>query len=127
MAEKASGQCSWSGCGRAARSSIAGRAVCLDHFLELAYRRMQSIEQVIAAGSRERNVAPEVQNFLSEVISETTVLAAQTKLLAPSQREELIALSTNAAEIYRRIQRAPRLPRRMECLLRAERASKRVR
>jgi len=119
MAEKASGQCSWSGCGRAARSSIAGRSVCLDHFLELAHRRMQSIEQVIAADSQERNVSREIQNFLSEVIAETTVLAAQTKLLAPSQREELIALSTNAANIYRRIQRAPRLPRRLECLLRA--------
>jgi hypothetical protein len=119
MAEKASGQCGWSGCGRAAQAYFTGRSFCLDHFLELTHRRMQSIVQIIESDSQERNVSPEAQNFLSEVISETTVLAAQTKLLAPNQRDELISLSTKAAELYRRIHRAPRFPRHVACLLRA--------
>ncbi len=118
MAETASGQCSWIGCARAGRARILDRTLCLDHFLEFSSRRIQCIQQTFGRDSEERNVGPEVQKFLSQVISETTLQAAQTKLLAPLQRETLMTLSTTAAEIYKQIQRSPRLVRRVGCLVR---------
>jgi len=111
--------CGWGGCEKGSRTKLGGRSFCLDHFLELARARIESLLQLLA-GSAEHNLSPEVQSFLSEVISEITVLAAETRLLAPSQREELIALSTRAAEVYQRIQRTPRYPRRVACRVRVD-------
>jgi PilZ domain len=108
-------QCSWTGCDRAAGAQSAERALCLEHFLEDSQRRVESILQALEAGSGERNLSPEVQSFLSQVVSQTTVLATETRLLGPLQRDTLIELSTKAAEIYRRIQRMPRIARRIAC------------
>jgi len=123
MPVKTTEPCDWGGCEKGSRTKLGGRSFCLDHFLELARARIESLLQLLA-GSAERNLSPEVQSFLSEVISEITVLAAETRLLAPSQREELIALSTRAAEVYQCIQRTPRYPRRIACVVRADSLSK---
>jgi hypothetical protein len=117
MPIKTTEPCGWTGCEKGARTKLGGRSLCLDHFLELAHGRIEALFKLLD-GTTERNHSPEVPTFLSEVISETTVLAAETRLLAPSQREELLALSTRAAEVYRCIQRTPRFPRRMACLVR---------
>jgi PilZ domain len=111
--------CGWAGCEKSARTRLGDRSLCLDHFLEQARGRIESLFKLLD-GTTERNLSPEVQSFLSEVISETTVLAAETRMLAPSQREELIALSTRAAEVYKCIQRTPRYSRRVACLVRPD-------
>ena len=77
-------------------------------------------------GFDERNFSPEIQSFLSQVISQTAILATQTRLLAPSHRDDLIQLSTVATKIYTRINRAPRLTRRVCCLLRTSIVSSEV-
>ena len=122
MPVKTTEPCGWAGCEKSARTRLGDRSLCLDHFLEQTRGRIESLFKLLD-GTTERNHAPEVQSFLSEVISETTVLAAETRMLAPSQREELIALSTRAAEVYKCIQRTPRYPRRVTCLVRPESAS----
>jgi len=76
------------------------------------------MERAFNSETGERNVAPDTQSFLSNVISQTMLLAAQTRLLAPTHRETLLVLSTRAAEMYKRIQREPRLFRRIGCLVR---------
>lgn len=119
MPVKTTEPCGWAGCEKGSRTKLGGRSFCLDHFLELARGRIESLFKLLD-GATERNLSPEVQSFLSEVISETTVLAAETRMLAPSQREELIALSTRAAEVYKCIQRTPRYPRRVACLVRGD-------
>lgn len=119
MPAKTTEPCGWAGCEKGSRTKLSGRSFCLDHFLELSRGRIESLFQLLD-GSTERNHSPEVQSFLSEVISETTVLAAETRMLAPSQREELIALSTRAAEVYKCIQRTPRYARRVACMVRGD-------
>ena len=118
MPEKGTGLCDWAGCEKHSNTELEGRGLCLDHFLEHSQRKIQTMERAFNSETGERNVAPDTQSFLSNVISQTMLLAAQTRLLAPTHRETLLVLSTRAAEMYKRIQREPRLFRRIGCLVR---------
>lgn len=118
LAEPALEQCSWTGCERPSRAKLAERPLCLEHFLLFSHCRIGTIQEMLTGRFDERNFSPEIQSFLSQVISQTAVLATQTRLLAPSHRDDLIRLSTVASKIYGRIHRAPRLARRVRCLLR---------
>jgi len=96
---------------------LAERPLCLEHFLLFSHCRVGTIQEMFTGGFDERNFSPEIQTFLSQVISQTAILATQRRLLAPSHRDDLIQLSTVATKIYSRINRAPRLARRVCCLL----------
>ncbi len=126
MPKKETNQCSWTGCERTSTAKVSERALCLEHFLEVSRRRVESIKGTFDTGTEERNLSPEVQTFLTEVISQTTLLAMETRLMAPRQRDDLIELSTTAAEIYKRIQRAPRIARRVCCLVSTGLVSKEI-
>ena len=119
MPEKMTEQCSWAGCSRRSEADLIQRALCINHFLQFSHTRLKSIQQEVAHNSGPRNLAPsEVQSFLSQVISQTALLATGIRLLSPAVRAELIELSSAAAEISRQLHREPRLPRRIRCLLR---------
>jgi len=126
MFDNSSEKCSWTGCERKSGATLAQRTLCLEHFLEYAHRRVESIEVAFEDGSSQRNLSPDVQKLLSEVTSQTMKLATETRLLAPIHRETLLSLSTRAAEIYKRIQRMPRIARRIPCRIRQGLASKEV-
>jgi len=55
--------------------------------------------------------------FLTELISQTTMLAATAKFLAPLQRDQFYELSLAAAELFKRVQRNPRVLRNMPILI----------
>lgn len=126
MPKKQTKPCSWTGCERTSTAKVSERALCLEHFLEGSWRRVESIKGTFDTGTEEQNLSPEVQTFLTEVISQTTLLAMETRLMAPRQRDDLIELSTAAAEIYKRIQRAPRIARRVCCLVSTGLVSKEI-
>jgi PilZ domain len=110
-------QCNWTGCERPSATSLGERYLCLEHFLLFSHSRLGTIQEMFAHGFDERNFSPEIRSFLTQVISHTAVLATQSRLLAPSDRDNLIKLSTVATKIYNRIHRAPRIARRICCLL----------
>jgi len=118
MIDKAAEQCSWTGCDRISGAKLLERELCLEHFLEYADRRIATILHSVDNGAEQRNLSPEVQKLLSDVIAQTMRLATETKLLSPLYRDHLIALSSSAADIYRRIQRTPRIARRFACRIR---------
>ena len=111
--------CSWTGCNRNSEATLAERGLCLAHFFEFAYRRINGIRRMLDDPDHSRVFLSEAQSFLSEVVSQTTQLSTRIKLLDPSLRQHLLSLSTAAAELYKRVRRAPRLPRRVPCLLRS--------
>ena len=117
MAEQDLAQCNWTGCERPSGAKLAERPLCLEHFLLLSHGRIATIQEMFTGGFDERNFSPEIQSFLTQVISQTAILATQTRLLAPSHRDDLIRLSTVATKIYSRINRAPRHAKRVCCLL----------
>lgn len=118
MPDKKTEQCSWAGCSRLSEADLAKRALCIDHFRQFSDTRLESIRRESVNNSGPRKFSPEGQNFLSQLISQTTLLATGVRLLAPVVRADLIELSTAAAEIYRQLHREPRLTRRVPCLLR---------
>jgi hypothetical protein len=65
--------------------------------------------------------------FISEVISQTTTLVANAKLLAPAQRDQFLKLSLSAAELYKQIQRKARIRRNMPILVYREKDPKPMR
>ena len=54
---------------------------------------------------------------LSEVINQTTNVVARAKLLNPRRREQFFELTLSAAELYKRVQRSPRVSRNMPILI----------
>ncbi len=126
MSEKTAEKCSWTGCALTSGARFEERALCLEHFLEYSSRRITLIERAFEGDSGERNSSPKVLSFLSQVISQTTVLATETKRLAPLYRYSLILLSTRAAEIYKQIQRMPRIARRIACKVSTGTAAKEI-
>lgn len=111
--------CNWTGCCRSSEARVVERSLCLPHFFEFSYRRMNGIRRVLDDASLDRELIGDAQGFLSQVVSQTTQFATQIKLLDPALRDHFLALSTAAAELYNRVRRAPRLPRRLNYLLRS--------
>lgn len=48
MTEDKWSQCSWVGCSRPANTSFEGRLLCIEHFLVMAPRRLESIEAALS-------------------------------------------------------------------------------
>jgi hypothetical protein len=117
MPEQAKEQCSWTGCARPPKSLLIDRTLCLEHFLELAERRVGLINQALQDSSEKRSLPQDALTFLSAVISQSTLLTAEARLLHPRLREQLLDLSTGAADLYKRVRRPPRFARRMLCIL----------
>jgi hypothetical protein len=118
LVEQALAQCNWTGCERPSGAMLAERPLCLEHFLLLSHGRIATIQEMFTDGFDEHNFSPEIRSFLTQVISQTAILATQIRMLAPHHRDDLIWLSTVATKIYSRINRAPRHAKRVCCLLR---------
>ena len=109
--------CGWAGCSSNSEAQLDGRPLCRSHFYDIAARRLEEyrerLQRLDPAGAD--RVA--ILEFLSEVISRTTTLVATAKFLRPSQRDQFLELSLSAVELYKRVQRNPRMPRNMPILV----------
>jgi hypothetical protein len=112
--------CGWGGCSNGAEVTLDGRPLCRNHFYEIASRRLQEhparLQRIDLAGANRTAIT----NSLSEIISQTTILVATAKLLAPWQRDQFLELSLSAVELYKRVQRNPRLLRIMPIVIYGE-------
>lgn len=118
MTSSPSGDCSWVGCSRVASTLVEKRSLCLEHFFEIAQRRIASVEAALGRHAGERALDLATQGLLSELIFQMSLLATATRTLSPSSRERLLTLSNSATALYRRLHRPPRFLRRIACLLR---------
>jgi len=116
--------CGALGCGNFAEATLDELSLCRNHFYERALKRIEEYRgrlQTIEAAGTGRNEAPE---FLSQIIAQTTTLVTNAKLLGPGQRDQFLALSMSAMQLFKRAQRPPRMPRNMPVLLSREKDSK---
>jgi hypothetical protein len=93
----------------APETSLRGRPACREHFYEFATKELREYQRDLA-------VLPEAQQltvpgFLSEVISQTTLLVSHSKFLSDVQRDQFLQLSFSAIELYKRVRRSPRIAR----------------
>lgn len=109
--------CGWAGCGSGSETTLDGRPLCRNHFYDVAVNRLgeyrAALQQMEPAGPGRNSVL----KFLSEVVNQTTTLVVIAKLLGPSQRDQFLELSLSAIELYKRVQRNPRIPRNMPILV----------
>ena len=118
MTDNGSNRCSWVGCSAPENATIDSRPFCLGHFLEIADRRLQSIDKTFKGEAGAREVPADIQSVLSQMISQMSLLAASTKRLDAKVRERLISLSTQAANLYEVALRPPRFNRSVPCQIR---------
>jgi hypothetical protein len=109
--------CRWAGCGSGSETTLDGRPLCRNHFYDIAAKLLENHR----AGLQQSEPAGPARNALlkslSEVVNQTTTLVASAKLLGPSQRDQFLELSLSAVELYKRVQRNPRIPRNMPILV----------
>jgi len=109
--------CSRMGCGQPFAAKLQERPLCLGHSLQFAHGRVATIQQAAAQTIVTDDLSSEIRAFLSDVISQTVILATQTRLLAAAQRDDLMQISKPAVAIYQTIN--ARRDRRVRYLLRA--------
>jgi hypothetical protein len=111
------GVCGWAGCSSGAEATLDGRALCRNHFYDMAGRRLAEYRAQLQRTEPAWADRIGVTKFLSEIINETTNLVASAKFLGHLERDQFLGLSLAAAELYKRIQRNPRLARNMPMLV----------
>ena len=114
MSDETPAHCAWLGCQNPAEVEIANRPLCPPHFYQVAQRRMSSLLGVLSDTDADRRLPPDVQRFLSELVDETTQLAAEAKQENSAVIEELLKLSVAAAELSKKIRRPARWRRQVQ-------------
>ena len=104
------GICERSGCHHKAEVLLEGKSLCRDHFHDVATKRLEQIRKTLHESDRSRERDNTILKFISELIGQSTNLVIRAKFLSPWQRDQLRELSRAALEIYKRVQRNPRLP-----------------
>jgi len=112
--------CASPGCSIGGEATLDGRRLCRDHFYETAARILDEhracMQRIDPVGENRTRIL----NFASELISETTILVASAKFLRQEQRDKYLELSLSATELYKRVQRDPRIARNMPILISRE-------
>jgi hypothetical protein len=104
MSESARERCAWVGCEDPSEAKIFKRPLCSYHFCLVAQRRLSALLGHFTDEEADRDLSPEAQQFLSELVSEAAILTTHSQQLGPDQMEELLELSAKAAELNKKIQ-----------------------
>ncbi len=99
---------------------MEGVRLCRNHFYEIGVRRLEEHKARLREGGPTGPDRSKILSFVSQLISETTVLVAGAKLLGQEQRDKYLDLSFAATELYKRVQRLPRISRNMPIVIYSE-------
>src|SRR5882724_2006633 len=101
-------KCVWAGCGSTAEATLSRRPLCRLHFYEIASQRLAECSGRFAETLVNEGERAAALTLLSEIITQTTNLAASAKYLSALQRDQFLELSMSAMDVSKRIQRYPR-------------------
>jgi len=105
----ADGLCHWTGCHCSGDALLEGRLLCKDHFHKSANKKLSQYHSNLREANDRASERAALIRFVSEMISQTTLLVSSTKLLSETQRELFLGLSRSSLQFYKRVQR-DRLP-----------------
>lgn len=105
------GLCAWPGCKAAAEAALDARLWCRTHFPDVAAKRLKEYDARLHKGEPPQAERTAIATFLSELMNQATKLIAGAKSLSATQREQILAVSFSAMELYKQLQREPRAPR----------------
>lgn len=112
--------CGWAGCSNDAEVRLDRRPLCQVHFYDLASQRLEEYRARLCDGDPADTNRTTILNFVSEVISATTILIASVKSLGQEQREKYMELSLSAAKLYYQVQSHQRISCNMPILINHE-------
>jgi hypothetical protein len=107
------GLCGWIGCKSASEAALEARPLCRKHFYDIASRRLADYHERFAGADPVGRDRVAASAFLSELIGQAGTLVTGAKQLTAKERDNFLALSTDAVEMYKRVQRNPRIPLRV--------------
>jgi len=110
-------QCGTAGCPNGAEATFEGQPFCPIHFYNVASERFVQYCARLSEGDPGGADRTKILYFVSELISVTTILVASAKSLGQEQRDQFLELSLSAAELYKRVQREPRIARNIPILI----------
>jgi len=110
-------QCGTAGCSNGAEATFEGQPFCPVHFYNIASERFAQHRARLSQGDPAGADRMNILHFVSELISVTTILVASAKSLGQEQRDQFLQLSMSAAELYKRVQREPRITRNLPILI----------
>ncbi len=105
------GFCAWPDCKAPAEAALDARLLCRTHFHEVAAKRLKECDARLRKGEPPESERAAMAKFLSELMSQATRVIAVAKSLTATQREQILAVSFSAMELYKQLQRDPRAPR----------------
>jgi hypothetical protein len=107
------GVCGWIGCKHPSEATLDARPLCRKHFCDIAARRLADYHERFAGADPVGRDRVSASAFLSELIGQAGTLVTSAKELTAKERDNFLALSTDAVEMYKRVQRNPRIPLRV--------------
>jgi hypothetical protein len=109
----AAGLCGWIGCKNSSEATLDARPLCRRHFYDIAARRLADYHERFAGADPVGRDRVAASAFLSDLIGQAGTLVTSAKELTAKERDDFLALSTDAVEMYKRVQRNPRIPLRV--------------
>lgn len=107
------GFCGWIGCKNPSEATLETRPLCRKHFYDIASRRLADYRERFAGADPVGRDRVAASAFLSDLIGQAGTLVTGAKQLTAKERDNFLALSTDAVEMYKRVQRNPRIPLRV--------------
>jgi len=87
---------------------LEGRLLCRDHFHQSASKKLDQYQARLREANESDVERASLIRFVSEVISQTTLLVSRTKFLSETKRDLFLRLSQSSLQFYKRVQRDPR-------------------
>jgi hypothetical protein len=113
----ASKVCQWAGCHYSGDAVLEGRVLCRDHFHQSVLKKLTQYQSRLREANESEIERGALIRFVSEVISQTTLLVSRTKFLSDAQRDVFLRLSHSSLDFYKRVQRDPRQDKSLPVLL----------
>jgi len=96
---------------------LEGRLLCRDHFHQSALEKLSQYQSRLRDANESGRERASLIRFVSEVISQTTLLVSRANFLNGAQRDLFLRLSRGALQFYKRVQRDPRQDKKQAVLL----------
>src|SRR5215469_2515426 len=117
MATPTNELCQWTACHFRGDAELEGRFLCRDHFHQSATIKLNKYQSRLREANESDSERASLIQFVSEVISQTTLLVSRTKFLSEAQRELFLSLSHSSLQFYKRVQRDTRKDDQQQVLL----------
>ena len=101
-------RCEIAGCEQTGAASLEGKALCLQHFINECFARLDLYEAMRKGASRTIQDADSVRRFIHECTRHADVLEHNAQDLDNLERAQLLNIILSAAELGRHLRRSPR-------------------